>query len=158
MNAKDYYDSLRVAGKLGRNGKPFADGAWQAEPDRIEWQAHGFTCLASRNRMGAWCGYVAVPPGHPWHGKHYDAVPAEVHGGLTYAEACNGLICHEPAPGESDDVWWLGFDCAHSGDHIPAMDEYRYRFLGGPSDTYRDANYIRAETERLAEQARAVQP
>jgi len=22
--------------------------------------------------MGAWCGYVAVPPGHPWHGVHYN--------------------------------------------------------------------------------------
>lgn len=33
------------------------------------------------------CGYLAVPEGHPWYGKHYGDIGADVHGGLTYSEA-----------------------------------------------------------------------
>lgn len=33
-----------------------------------------------------------------------------VHGGLTYSDRCHDDICHVPAPGEPDDVWWFGFD------------------------------------------------
>jgi len=29
-------------------------------------------------------GYVAVPTGHPFHGRHYSLPPVEVHGGLTF--------------------------------------------------------------------------
>lgn len=32
-------------------------------------------------------GYVAVPPGNRYHGKHYDDIEdIDVHGGLTYSE------------------------------------------------------------------------
>ncbi len=58
--------------------------------------------------MGHWCGYAAIEPGHPWHGRHYDDVPAEAHGGLTYSDRCTGSVCHVPKPGEPDDVWWIG--------------------------------------------------
>lgn len=41
------------------------EGPWTAEPDREEWRhSSGLACLARRGPMGAWCGYVAVPPGH----------------------------------------------------------------------------------------------
>ena len=97
-------------------------GPWQAEPDRKEWKdpATGLPCLAHRNEGdGNWCGYVAVAPGHPAHGKDYDDVAADVHGGLTYAGKCSGHICHVPAPGEPDNVYWLGFDCHHWNDLAP---------------------------------------
>lgn len=105
--------------------------------------------------MGAWCGYVGVPPGHPWHGQPYDDVDAGVHGGLTYAEACQGSVCHVPKPGEPDDVWWLGFDCGHYQDAVPAMIAMGYRSLG-LDGTYRDQAYVTAETKRLADQAMAA--
>ncbi len=73
----------------------------------------------------------------------------DVHGGLTYSDKCRGEICHMPAPGEADDVWWLGFDCGHAGDYIP-----RHRGIGG--DVYRDVAYVKAEVERLAVQILAV--
>jgi hypothetical protein len=101
-------------------------GPWQDEPDRVLFEAHGFPCLIVRvPHSGHLCGYVAVPPGHPWHGKGYDDVRTkdgewpDAHGGLTYAGACSGTICHVPKPGEPDDVWWLGFDHAHCGDSSP---------------------------------------
>jgi hypothetical protein len=104
-----------------------------------------------RGPTGALCGYVGVPPGHPWHGRDYDEVPARAHGGLTYAAACqeDGHICHVPLPGESPDVWWLGFDCAHAGDNTPSTSE-RLRQYG----EYRTIEYVRREVEELAQQAR----
>lgn len=133
-------------------------GEWLTEPDRKEWKdpATGFPCLANRNMgSGAWCGYVAVPPGHPAHGKDYDDVDARAHGGLTYANKCSGHICHVAEPGEPDDVWWLGFDCAHYQDYIPAMrarDAARGWGDRGGDDTYRTLSYVERECAELAKQ------
>lgn len=145
--------------KVDRDGWPA--GPWDSEPDRLEWRDERavpvLPCIIVRNDLGGLCGYVGVPAGHPWHGKDYDGqgVVADVHGGLTYANECAGHVCHAPRPGESDDTWWLGFDCVHSGDLAPGMMRYR---SGGSvrGDSYRDVTYVRAEIARLADQARAV--
>ena len=124
------------------------------EPDKAVWtdEKTGYVCMIHRNSGGALCGYVAVEPGHPWFEKDYDDVPADAHGGLTFASHCqknateeNG-ICHVPEPGKPDNVWWLGFDCAHRGDLCPA---YEWR-----DGTYRDFNYVKNEVENLARQAK----
>jgi len=137
-------------------------GPWQDEPDRLEWRhASGLACLIVRAHTGSLCGYVGCPEGHPWFGKDYGAPELgaiEAHGGLTYADACQGDICHEPMPGEGE-VWWLGFDCAHYMDRSPAM-EARLRALGtdllSSFGHYRTIAYVRAEVERLAEQVAAA--
>lgn len=139
----------------------WGDGPWQREPDRVEFRAHGFPCLMVRQpRVGHWCGYVGVPKGHPWHGESnyfWDRQDGpEVHGGITYGEACAGAICHVPAPGEPDDVWWIGFDCAHSGDLSPADNAHSRRALR-EWETYKPESYVRAEVERLAQQAAGAQ-
>jgi hypothetical protein len=152
-------------------------GPWQHEPDKEQWQdeATGFACLLKRNPVGALCGYVGVPEGHPWHGSDYspgwraeDDEPlspalqllddVEVHGGLTYAASCqegpeDATICHVPAPGEPEPLWWFGFDCAHSWDRCPG---YRRLSLGS-GDTYRDVAYVKAECASLARQAKAAE-
>jgi len=142
---------------------------WLTEPDRKEWKSDtGLTCLIVRNPMGALCGYVGVAPDHPWHGKDYNDVDADVHGGLTYANKCEGHVCHTPAPGEEEHLWWLGFDCAHAGDFVPSMDvklapmyQLSDSFLGintsiGKGNAYRDIEYVTAECESLASQALAA--
>jgi hypothetical protein len=153
----------------------WGDGPWQSEPDRLDFEHVGLPCLLHRGPGGHWCGYAAVPTGHPLHGKGYgdDGVDVDVHGGLTYASACAGAICHTPKPGEPDDVWWFGFDCAHSGDYSPKHGNYGvgtgYPWPDKPYDheramaavdwrveKYRDVAYVRAETERLAEQLVAL--
>jgi hypothetical protein len=150
----------------------WGDGPWQTEPDRVDFTHAGLPCLLLRNHHGAWCGYAAVPPGHPWHGKDCDDAAvnvAGVHRGVNYASGCNGPICHVPAPGEPADVWWFGFDCGHAWDVLPGL-EARLRSLGHPPfdethpelarvlppDVYRDLAYVRAHTERLAEQLAAA--
>lgn len=130
-------------------------GPWQDEPDGVEFEHAGLPCLMKRNRYGIWCGYAAVPPGHPLHGQGiydiYDNISdVRVHGGVTYASACEGEICHVPKPGEPDDVWWIGFDCGHCDDLSP-LTEAMFPDLrtGG---TYRDHDYVQAEVRGLAEQ------
>ena len=86
--------------------------------------------------MSFFTAYVKVPTGHPWT-KHlkrkranvliklsvrgYDAIPLEVHGGLTFGELIKkGQETHQGfSPG-----WWIGWDYAHVGDAIyPEGDE-----------------------------------
>lgn len=94
-------------------------------------------------------GYVEVPPDHPFFGKEFDHIAAdlEVHGGLTFS----GSIY-------TDTDWWLGFDCHHwldkpdptivGGAHLP--------FLGlFPSDNFgeiRSNAYVENECRGLARQ------
>lgn len=136
-------------------------GAWDDEPDRIEWRAPGSKLprLALRNNFGAWCGYVGLSEDHPLYGKTWSDPKAEalsVHGGLTFGNACAGHICHVPRAGESDHVWWLGFDCCHSGDVAPGLrlppdglQDYEH---------YRDAAYVIREVEALAAQLDPYSP
>lgn len=134
-------------------------GPWQAEPDKRQWQdpATGMPCLIVRGPSGALCGYVGVTKDHPLHGKSYDDADVSVHGGLTFADSCDHGeesvgICHVPGPGEPDDVWWFGFDCAHSGDYCP---DWRGQFHHR-ADIYRDLIYVIREVESLALQLKAL--
>lgn len=151
--------STDIKARPAEDRSSWGPGPWQDEPDRVEFEHLGFPCLIVRvPQAGHLCGYVAVPPCHPWHGKGYDDVPADVHGGLTYADKCQGNVCHVPKPGEPDDVWWLGFDHAHSGDSRPG-DRALYQRIGmfqsmHDHDTYKTVEYVRAGCESLAHQAK----
>lgn len=138
----------------------WAAGPWDKEPDKVVWKDKltGMPCMIVRNGLGALCGYVGVAEGHPYFGKHYDAVDVDVHGGLTYAHKCAGTICHVPAAGEPDHVWWFGFDCAHAWDLCPGM-EARSRALGFPpkrDDVYRDIPYVKRQCRKLAQQLKTA--
>src|SRR6266581_4725035 len=101
------------------------------------------------NGLGYRCGYVRVPKGHPWHGKGYDDIKAEVHGGLTFAEP--DKPCDKPG---DDDAYWVGFDCDHAGDEqdpsLPA--KHRMPSLGFDG-TVKTQAYVEAECRSLCEQA-----
>ena len=55
-------------------------------------------------------GYVGLPKWHPWFNIHYNDIYVDVHGGLTFSEF------NKDYPVENDNLWWLGFDCAHCND------------------------------------------
>ena len=64
-------------------------------------------------------GYVVIFKGHPMYGKHYDEVPVDVHGGLTFSESVNSLIGDFPElTEEMKDGWVFGFDTAHYNDSM----------------------------------------
>lgn len=129
-------------------------GEWDDEPDKVQWQDEktGLPCLIVRGSSGSLCGYVGVADGHRHYGRDYSDCDVEVHGGLTFAEFCaedrEHGICHIPGPGEPDKVWWLGFDCAHSGDIQP---KHIYKFGDGYA-RYRNIDYVKGECSRLAAQ------
>lgn len=142
---------------------------WENEPDHIEFCYRGFPCIIHRAHpvnpenpkdvLGHLCGYVGVPPSHPFHGKRYNEVPVEVHGGLTYAEKSGRSFCCEKG-----DAWWLGFDCAHLGDLVPGIWEMRqpggilheihsrYEHCKIPEDAYRTIAYVKNEIRNMVKQ------
>src|SRR5947209_3531858 len=145
-------------------------GPWDNEPDKAQWQfSPTIACMVHRGGGQAWCGYVGVTKGHPLFGMNYDEVEEkydiQVHGGLTFSAMCDGDeengICHVATDEKGKDIraWWLGFDCAHYRDLRPNFaDAYMAKFDEDMADkyplaqVYRDYAYVRAETERLAEQ------
>lgn len=98
-------------------------GVWEHEPDKAVWvdEETGLDCMIFRHPdAGHLCGYVGVPPDHPYHGIDYNQCPLlvreddcpdrdeddfccehepvhrfPVHGGLTFANDCQ-----EPTPEE----------------------------------------------------------
>jgi hypothetical protein len=141
-------------------------GPWDCEPDKVQWQdaETGLPCIAVRNSsLGNWCGYVGVEEGHPYYGNSdEDTLELECHGGVTFTGFCDGDeekgICHTPAAGEPDRVFWIGFDCAHCYDFSPGLDA-TIRSTGGESwreNVYRDLAYVQKECADLARQLRAV--
>lgn len=92
------------------------------------------------------CGYVAVPPTHPLHGKDFmgwddEDIPSfDVHGGITYSDTLNEYTMKDlDIPSD----WWIvGFDTAHMGDDLESCSE----------------EYVRAETERLLAQINEKYP
>lgn len=45
----------------------------RAEGASLEWHSSGYGCLMLRTPLLSWCGYVAVPAEHPWHGLQHNA-------------------------------------------------------------------------------------
>lgn len=132
--------------------KKAPDGKWKTEPVRFEFKHAGLDCLGIRQMHGAWCGYVGVPDGHPLFGKEIDDVVdrLDVHGGVTYADACRDIVCHF-ADNEDEKRWWFGFDCMHSWDYSPTVGAMPG---GGSARSYKDMDYVRLELEKLAYQLR----
>lgn len=146
---------------------PTGDGPWCDEPDKIQWidETTDLDCLIVRAvTTGALCGYVGVPPGHPWHGMDAFKIPAHAHGdGLNYGSLCDGNedgpnICHVPEPGRPADVWWIGFHCAGTWDVQPSRDaDLAAEGINPPESfpwprTYRTIRYVRDECVALATQ------
>lgn len=130
----------------------WGEGEWQYEPDRIEWERYGLPCLMIRHSFfGCWRGYVAVLPSHQCYQKSCHEVDIEGQYEICFSDFCQDYdsdeaVCHQPKPGEPDNVWWFGFDCCHAWDVAPAMN------FKNPFGTYRNVDYVKTEVENLAAQ------
>jgi len=133
------------------------EGPWQQEPDKVQWEDKQtqLPCLIVRHpRLGQLCGYVGITQGHRYFETPYDDVDVDCHGGLTFSGFCQEFdkehgVCHVPALGEPDHVWWLGFDCAHAYDLLPGLLEAHIPYF---EDIYRDLAYVQNECAQLARQ------
>jgi hypothetical protein len=86
------------------------------------------------------------------------------HGGITFSGLCQeGCeeqgVCHKPAEGEPDHVWWFGFDCAHCDDLSPGTEALlrgkgEYALLKG--GYYHTLQSVQDGCARLAEQLKQI--
>jgi hypothetical protein len=145
-------------------------GPWTTEPDYVAWidEDTHYRCIARRNALGAWCGFVGVVGDHPLFMLPRTDTAfqfVDIHGGVTVAE-----FCDEPDPLFVPPVraWWIGFDCMHDCDVLPQfvnaadapkllpreeLEDNEDRFdakTGHP--LYRDMDYVKNEVGFLAMQ------
>lgn len=125
------------------------------------------------NGLGHRCGYVAIPPEHPFDkipkpdndycrdgDLDYSEMDIECHGGLTFASRNHGLkselniTCNDA---------WIGFDCGHYDDGIDfdAMrkyygDEYTEKLRSTLyvlcDGTVKDFDYVANECKSIIDQ------
>ena len=75
-----------------------------------EFDYRGYKCVVTGSNMGHRCGYVGLnKPTDQMQNDSY-SLDVDVHGGITYGERRSDY------PVESKNLFWLGFDCAHSCD------------------------------------------
>ena len=153
-------------------------GEWLEEPDKAQWidEDSNLDCLILRGPVGALCGYVGVPKGHPYFGKGYGEVDITVHGDLTFAGPCRPSekgeahgICHATERAANAEVWWFGFDCAHCFDLAPNMYPPEVRKALGETievaeklhrelnPVYRNFQYVQEECKKAAAQFAKVE-
>ena len=152
---------------------------WETEPDELDFESHDLPCRLRRGPLGAWCGYVGIPPDHPLHGVEYSdhapcldkywqerkerplgncgiipAITADLESpSVDIVIEVHGSITwsnNAHAFGRPDGLWWFGFDCSHVGDFAPEGEFY------SPEDIYRTMPYARGECEALAGQLAAT--
>lgn len=147
----------------------FGEGEWVDEPDEVVFTHCGFKCRVSRIGVNETpfpgiftahlCGYIFVPKDHPWFGlskEDFWEKDIDVHGGISDSYPY------------SDDLWRIGFDCAHSGDYVPGFNSTKKNeflsqldhaipkdsFLGRMfNPTYKNVAFVTEELKKLAEQA-----
>lgn len=72
------------------------------------------------NESGWGNGYVVLPKGHPYNGVHYNDIPINIHGGLTFSKSVEDLILQDWDELTPEDIggWVIGFDTEHWGDSL----------------------------------------
>lgn len=107
----------------------------EKEGDYKEIFIKGIKCTIKRHpSLGTLCGYVYLTKHFNEWGKYYDELDIIVHGGLTYSQ-------------QEDEYWVIGFDCAHSEDLVPNLDDKTIN-----NDTYRDMEYVENEIREIINQ------
>ena len=130
--------------------KFYAKGEWEGEPDKEEFIWSELPCIIRRHpTLGHLCGYVGVPPSHPYYNSKWKDIDIEVHGGLTYGKLGDNN------EGFLERFKWFGFDCAHYGDYCPPTKietERINRLYPIEGVVYRNWSYTRREVEYMAKQ------
>lgn len=114
------------------------------------WKYKGYDYTILLTKLGHLCGYVRLRASDKYYGKHYDQIPVQCHGGLTFSELVPAANKFLPKG------YWIGFDCAHLGDlsiHTAALIE---GLQGKPSFMANDHLWqpaeVKAECESIIDQ------
>ena len=124
-----------------------------------EWKYVGLDCAVVFGEIGgiktSRCGYVRVLEKHPLFRVHYNKFSShigniddvfDVHGGVTFSGEFS----------VNSGKWWIGFDCAHSGDRKhPNFEEWEEKqgITRGSewNAQFRELDYVVKETNKLAD-------
>jgi len=156
------------------------DRRWKDEPDLVVWidKKTRFPCLIVRNyELGILCGYVGIDSNHKYYGKKYpDIDDLDIHGGLTFSDHEVYFLQKERRqfdlgpfiinlswekfkpkktrrlPNNFNGKWFLGFDCGHAYDFIPAWIWLLPNRTFFRNDIYRDIEDVKKECTYLAKQ------
>lgn len=99
----------------------------------------GLILRATPDQLGHLCGYMETVDTAPTN--HCYLMDIEVHGGITHSGKLPGEEGH-----------WIGFDCSHPGDILPAWDRKTKDFFGGHGYTYKDMDYVENEVRKMIDQ------
>lgn len=120
---------------------PYLNVTVDAEGDEKHFEYKGYSCHIFRNKnSGYLCGYVDLDEDDIFYEMDYDDIESKFncelpsHGGLTYSGRTK------------DNLWRIGFDCAHYGDCSPFRDVDETE---SPSD-YRTIYYVQRILKEMA--------
>jgi len=120
----------------------------------------GFECVVLGVSAGHRCGYISVSEPSEYMLEDAYSLDFDVHGGITYGSSSNEY------PIQSDEeIFWLGFDCAHYMDakdmnllkELASPDQYDYALemeLKFPmrDQVVRTTDYVEEQLKSLADQ------
>lgn len=143
------------------------DECFEEEYDGALWELdEGLFAAVHRTEGGFLCGYVGVTKEYKevW-GVDYQNLEEvlDCHGGLTWSDFFAGALPESVRvwlEGSAVGLWWIGFDCAHSGDHVPGLAHHFVMFGKGGNqkgDVYRTTEYVEQEIENLRQQIRKLE-
>lgn len=142
-------------------------GPWQDEPDYVAFidKETTYPCVAKRNMLGAFVGYVGTDERHPLYMSEvgcpeFDFIDAHERAPSFAAFLPDESLNFSPPKR----YWWIGFDCMHDNDHCPWRDKTtkpqptlpRTRRRG--QGIYRDLPYVVEQLEFLASQLSTFDP
>lgn len=134
---------------ISKKKESLPEGPWLYECDRYSENYGPLVILLRRNpKLLTWCAYVGITEDfNGMYNVKEDMLRdmLDVHGGVTYAGKCNGVLSEAP---EENNLFWIGFDTAHSNDYIPGLDID----IQHSSATYKDYEYVLDEARYLADQ------
>lgn len=122
------------------NKNNWPKGEWTNEPDYKSWidEETGYQCAIVRSsHPGILCGYVMLTKNHVFHHLKLDEFDEYI--------ICHGSITYDGTDINGMEERWIGFDCGHAGDLMPAYDHTH-------QNTYRNFEYVENQCKRLAKQ------
>jgi hypothetical protein len=120
----------------------------ESEGDYKAFEYKGYKCRIIRvgagvSKMIHLCGYILIPQGKKYYQEYFDNLDINIHGGITYSST---NLRFQPEEG-----WWIGFDCAHSGDLC-----YMYESENYSHDVYRTMEFVESELKSAVDQLKAI--
>lgn len=133
-------------------------GEWYNEPDYVTLidSDTSYPCVAKRNILGAWVGFVGLDEHHALFMIDSGAIEfdfVEVHNeGPTFTAFMPEESLQFSPPKK---YWWVGFDCMHDTDRCPPPKDVEDIRRKNDTTSYKNIEYVLTQLQSLAYQLSA---